>query len=72
MVGKGKQSGLDVVTDPADIRKISIMLLALEDEQNLDGWSMGFVASVGTKFDNGGKLTVTQFEKLEEIYRKFN
>ena len=71
MAGTGRQSKIDFIDEEQKV-KVAKMFLALEDEQGLNGWEMGFIADVGTKFDSGGKLTITQYEKIESIYQKFN
>lgn len=71
MAGKTNKPGINII-DKEQERKVSVMLLDLEDEQQLSSWEMEFVSDIGSKFDKGSKLTITQFNKLESIYRKFN
>lgn len=53
-------------------KKVLSMLTALEDEDSLNNWEMGFVSDVATRFYNGKSLHPNSFKKLEEVYRKYN
>jgi hypothetical protein len=49
------------------------MLTALEDEDRLSIWEIGFIGSLIDWFIKGEKaLTPKQFDTLEKIYQKFN
>ena len=49
------------------------MLTALEDEQGLSEWEVGFVADVSDWFlIKQRPLTEKQFEHLKKVYDKFN
>jgi hypothetical protein len=49
------------------------MLTALEDEDKLNDWEIGFVSSVSDWFlVEQRELTPNQFDRLKIIYDKFN
>jgi hypothetical protein len=55
-----------------DTTKIRPMLFALEDESRLSKWEMGFVESLSEQFEDKGRLSQKQYDKLEELYRRYN
>jgi hypothetical protein len=53
-------------------KEILAMLTALEDEAQLNNWEMGFVSDIATRFYNGHVLSPGQYNKLKEVYRRYN
>ena len=46
------------------------LIFKLMEYDNLTDWEDDFVASVDSYFEERGSLTITQYEKLEEVFKR--
>ena len=54
-------------------KEILAMITALEDEDKLNHWEKDFVSDIRDRFlGRSLDLTQGQYDKLKDVYRKFN
>lgn len=70
MAGKRNKSKSPNLSE--EDKRIRAMITALEDEQRLNDWELGFVADVAERWENGNKLHPNSVSKLKQVYDKYN